>query len=125
MTSKGRVPFLSIGVVALMVYLTLDQPAYPGSRLFYAAFILFFVGEVVKIWLLSRRASHPATPAILPVREWQVLAVGHGISALLVVVAGLCGLGAWWSLAGASIYALAGLHCVVRARRAAENVVAA
>ncbi len=125
MRSKGRVPFFSIGVVALMVYLTLDRPVYPGSRLFYAAFILFFVGEVVKIWLLSRRASHPATPAILPAREWRLLAVGHGISALLVAVAGLYGLGAWWSFAGASIYGLAGLHCVVRARKAAENAVAA
>ena len=125
--NRGRVPFVSMGAIALLVlgYLTLNRPRYPGSSLLNAAFVLFLVVQLVQNWLLSQRAGKPATPELLSANQWRWIAAGHGACALLVAAAWWMGLGMWWAVAGAAIYALAGLLCLERARKASGISVAA
>jgi len=126
-TRKGRIPFVSIGAIALLLVgqRALGRPKYPGSSLVDAAFIAFLVVQVVQNWLLSRRTSTASTPALLSAGEWRWLAAGHGICALLIAGAWLAGLGIWWTVAGTAIYALAGVLCLERARKASAGAVAA
>ena len=48
-----------------------------GSALFLAALFIFMSMKVALFWFIRRRASNPAGPALLPVREWQLLSIGY------------------------------------------------
>ena len=110
---------VSTAIAVLMLVLVLASGVLGGvtslgSALFLAALSIFLAMKVALFWFISRRVSNPAGPAVLRVREWQILSIGYLVSAGFFLLAGAVGgerpwawFGALGSAASAWIYFVA------------------